>query len=154
MGMMVFFTVPARFLGGVIADRVSKNRMPFLLAGSFLFQAAGIGAFCLSPSIATVYVMLILYGFGSGASTPLYLLILARFFGRKAYGSIHGSTNLIRAPIQFASPIYAGWVYDTTGSYMTAFVVFAVTAALATAVMLFAHPPKTPENITDVRQFV
>ncbi len=154
MGMMVFFTVPARFLGGVIADRVSKNRMPFLLAGSFLFQAAGIGAFCLSPSIATVYVMLILYGFGSGASTPLYLLILARFFGRKAYGSIHGSTNLIRAPIQFASPIYAGWVYDTTGSYMTAFVVFAATAALATIVMCFARPPKTPENITDVRQFV
>ena len=98
--------------------------------------------------------MLIFYGFGSGAAVPLYLLILARYFRRKAYGSIHGATSLFRAPVQFASPIYAGSVYDTTGSYMTAFIVFSATAALATVIMCFARPPESPEHIGDVRQFV
>ncbi len=154
MGMMIFFTIPSRFIGGVIADRVTKDRMPFLLAGAFFFQAAGIGAFCISPSTATVYVMLALYGFGSGAAVPLYLLILGRYFGRKAYGSIHGATNLFRAPVQFASPIFAGWIYDTYGSYMIAFITFAATVTLSTIVMLLARPPKPPEQIGDVRQFV
>ncbi|MFC1920573.1 MFS transporter [Chloroflexota bacterium] len=154
MGMMVFFTIPSRFIGGIIADRVKKRHMSFLLAGSLAFQAAGLGIFCLFPSPMTVYVMLILYGFGSGATTPFYLLILARFFGRKAYGSIHGATSLLRSPVQFISPVYAGWVYDTTGNYMTAFIVFAITAAAAALVMFACRPPRTPDQIGDVRSFV
>ncbi|MFC1900760.1 MFS transporter [Chloroflexota bacterium] len=154
MGMMVFFTIPSRFIGGIIADRVKKNRMSLLIGGSLLFQAAGLAAFCIYPSTVTVYVMLILYGFGSGATVPLYLLLMARYFGRKAYGSIHGVTSLLRSPVQFASPVYAGWVYDTTGSYMTAFMVFASTAAVAAVVMFFCRPPKIPDQIGDVRSFV
>jgi cyanate permease len=154
MGMMVFFTIPSRFIGGIIADRVSKGKLSLLIGISLLFQAIGIGAFCIYPSTATVYVMLIFYGFGSGATTPLYLLMIARFFGRKAYGSIHGVTSLIRSPIQFLSPVYAGWVYDTTGTYMPAFIVFATVAAVASAILFFCKPPRPPEQIGDVRNFV
>ena len=154
MGLMVFFTVPSRFLSGFFIDRVQKNRMQFLLAGAFLLQAVGIGAFCLNQSIAMVYVLLILYGFGSGAATPLYLLMLGRYFGRKAYGSIHGSTALLRAPVQLVAPVYAGWVYDTTGSYMTAFIVFAAVATLSTIIICIVWPPKPPAHVTDIHQFV
>ncbi|MFC1847569.1 MFS transporter [Chloroflexota bacterium] len=154
MGLMVFFTVPARFLGGIVSDRVRKNRMQFLLAAAFLFQAVGIGVFCLNQSIAMVYVLLILYGFGSGAATPLYLLILGRYFGRKAFGSIHGSTNLFRAPVQIAAPVYAGWVYDTTGSYMTAFIIFAALAGFSAIIMCIVRPPETPAHITDIHKFL
>jgi len=154
MGLMVFFTMPSRFFGGFIADRVRKNRMQFLMAGAFLLQAAGIGAFCLNQSIATVYVLLILYGLGNGAITPMYLLILGRYFGRKAYGSIHGSTTLLRAPVQIAAPVYAGWVYDTTGSYMNAFMVLTAIAALSAIIIFLLRQPKAPAHITDIRQFM
>ncbi|MFC2069819.1 MFS transporter, partial [Chloroflexota bacterium] len=154
MSLMIFFTIPSRFVGGIIADKVSKARMSLLLAVSLFFQAAGVGIFCLHPSPTTVYVMLILYGLGNGATTPLYLLIMARFFGRKAYGSINGAISLMRSPIQFLSPVFAGWVYDNNGSYITAFTVYAVFAALAGVVMLACRPPKAPEQIGDVRSFV
>jgi len=154
MGMMVFFTIPARFIGGIIADRVKKGQLSLLVALALFFQSIGIGAFCLYPCAVTVYVMLIFYGFGSGATTPLYLLIMARFFGRKAYGSIQGTMSLVRAPIQFISPVYAGWVFDTTGNYMQAFVVFTVLAAIGGVVMLACRPPGAPEQIGDVRSFV
>lgn len=154
MGMMVFFTIPSRFIGGIIADRVKKSRMSMLIALSLFFQAVGIGAFCIYPSTATVYVMLIFYGFGSGATTPLYLLTTARYFGRKAYGSITGVTSLMRSPIQFLAPVYAGWVFDNNGTYMPAFIVFAVTAAVASVILFFCQPPRPPEQIGDIRSIV
>ncbi|MFC1954869.1 MFS transporter, partial [Chloroflexota bacterium] len=154
MGLMIFFTVPSRFFSGFLADRVGKNRMKLLLAGSFLLQGIGIGTFLLNQTIATVYVLLILYGFGSGAATPLYILILGRYFGRKAYGSIHGSTALLRAPVQLIAPVYAGWVYDTTGSYTTAFTIFAAIAFISAIFIYLAVPPKQPTYTSGINQFV
>ncbi len=154
MAMMVFSTIPSRFIGGFIADSVGKDHLKFLLAGSLLFMTVGITAFLLNQTIAMVYVFLILYGFGSGAFTPLDIIIRSRYFGRKAYGSIQGSSVIFSAPISFLAPVYAGWVYDTTGSYVTAFILFAALATLATFLICLARPPKSPGQVTDVRRFM
>jgi MFS family permease len=144
MAMMVFFTVPSRFFGGIIADRVKKDHLKFLLAATFIFPALGITTFLLNQSIASVYIFLILFGFGSGAFVPLDIVIRSRYFGRKAYGSIQGSSVILSAPISFLSPIYTGWVYDTTGSYTTAFILFAALGALAAFMMCLIKVPKPP----------
>ncbi|MFC2011146.1 MFS transporter, partial [Chloroflexota bacterium] len=154
MAVMVFFTVPSRFLGGFLADRFRKDRMQFLLVGAVLFQAVGITAILLNQTIAIIYVFLILYGFGSGATTPLKLTMQGRYFGRKAFASILGSFLLFTAPASLVAPIYAGWIYDTTGSYITAFIGFAALATLATFLICLARPPKPPAQVTDIRNFV
>ena len=154
MAMMVFFTIPARFIGGLLADRVRKNRLQYLVAAAFLFQAVGIAAFLLNQSIPMVYVFLILFGFGSGAPVSLRLAIGGRFFGRKAFASIQGSSMVFTAPAALLSPVYAGWVYDTTGNYITAFTLFAGLAALSAALMCLVRPPKPPPQITGIRQFL
>ena len=41
-------------------------------------------------------------------------------------------------------PILAGYVYDSTGSYDTAFIVFAVATAVSMVLVLMARPPKRP----------
>ncbi|MFC1899670.1 MFS transporter [Chloroflexota bacterium] len=145
MGMMLFFTVPSRLIVGFIADRVSKKHMPLILSASFTLQAAGIGLFCLNQSVSMVYIMLILYGFGSGAATPLYIVILGRYFGRKAYGSIQGTSNLIRSPLMFIAPVFAGWVYDSTGSYIPAFIIYATAVAIAGLILCMVRAPQLPE---------
>lgn len=150
MAMMVFFTVPARFIGGVLADRVRKDRLQFLVAAAFLFQALGIGAFLLNQSLTMIYVFLILYGFGSGAPTPLRLTIGGRYFGRKAFASIQGTSMMFTAPVALLAPVYAGWVYDTTGSYISAFTLFAGLAAFAAFLMCLVRPPKPPLQVTGV----
>ena len=154
MGIMVFFTMPSRFFSGFIADRISKDRLRFLLAGALLSQAIGIGAFLLNQTLAMVYVLLILYGFGSGATAPLNILIRGRYFGRKAYGSISGAGMVLVAPLALAAPVYAGWVYDTTGSYMTAFSLFAALATVAAILISFVAPPKPPAQITEIHKFM
>lgn len=147
MGMMVFFTIPSRFLGGVIADHIRKGRLQFLLAGGFILQAIGIGTFLLSQNMASVYTLLILYGFSSGVVTPLVIIILGRYFGRKDFGSIFGTCMLLNAPLSLLAPVYAGWIYDTTGSYTTALTVFAVLAAVSALIVCLVSAPKPPDNV-------
>jgi MFS family permease len=154
MAMMVFFTIPARFFGGFLTDHVRKDRLQFLVAGAFLLQAIGIAAFLLHQTIAMVYVLLVLYGFGSGAPTPLRLSLMGRYFGRKAFASILGTAMLFGAPISLIAPVYSGWVYDTTGSYINAYTTFAALAALAAFLMCLVRPPRPPDTVTDIRRIM
>ena len=149
MAMMVFFTIPSRTIGGIIADRVKKEHLKFLLTAAFIFPAVGITAFLLSKNLVGVYAFLILYGFGGGAFVPLDIVIRSRFFGRKAYGSIQGSSVIFSAPISFLAPVYAGWRYDATGNYTDAFILFAALAAFGAFLMLLIRVPKPPSDSSD-----
>jgi cyanate permease len=152
MGTMVFATIPTRFLSGYLADRVKRQYL--LLAGAFALDAIGFAAFILWPTIPTAYLFLILFGLGTGAPTTLILVMQGRYFGRKAFGSIMGTANLFRTPGAILAPVYAGWVFDRTGSYRTAFVTFLGIALSAALLACFIRPPRAPEAKTDIRQIV
>lgn len=147
MGMMVFFAIPARFFGGIIADRLRVSRLGFLLSAALCLHVIGIGSFLLFRNTPSMYALLICYGLSMGAGTPLLILILGRFFGRKAFGAILGTSLAIFAPLGLISPVYCGWVYDTYGNYDAVFVTFIIAAALASLVSLTIRPPKKPTMI-------
>lgn len=144
LSMMIFFTIPSRLFGGFLADRFPKNRMQYISAMSVFIQALGFIVFLMYPSIVLAYILLILFGLGNGVVTPLRLSMSARFFGRKAFASIIGMGLFFNAPLSFLSPIFTGWVYDTTGNYSTAFITFAGFLLLSTAIFLFVKPPVDP----------
>lgn len=141
--VMIGFSLPARYLGGFIADHLkSKDSFRYYIAGAMILQALGIGIFMLYQTVITIYIWFILYGIGVGAAMTLKPSMRARYFGRKAFGTIQGTSIMFLTPVGILAPIYAGWVYDTTGSYMTAFGLFTVLLAVASVVILFARPPK------------
>lgn len=154
MAMMTFFTIPSRFLGVTIADRIGKGKGKFLLSGAFLIMAVGITAFLLRPTVATLYVFLILWGLGSGTLIPLDIVIRGRYFGRKAYGSIQGSSVIFATPLSLLAPIYVGRVYDVTGRYTSAFILFAILAASAAVLVCLLRIPKPPAHTSDIRRIV
>jgi len=147
-------SIPTRFIGGVLADRVRKEHQRFVLAGTFFVIAAGITAFLVNQTIAMAYVFFFIFYLGFTTGLPLNSAIRARYFGRKGFGSIQGTSTMIMTPFGVAAPIYAGWVYDVTGKYATAFAVFAGLLAFSTVVMLFARPPRPPIQVTDIRKFL
>jgi len=148
MSMMIFFTIPARFFGGLIADRVPKSRIQFLLLGAFLLQVIGLGTYLMFQNLPAVYVLLACHGLSSGAVMPLVILIIGRYFGRKSFGSILGTVIAFLAPMGLLSPVYYGWVFDTTGSYNIAFITALVFAAMAALSMFFVRPPRPPADET------
>jgi MFS family permease len=144
--VMIGCSIPARILGGFIADRLkSKGSFRFIVAGAYSLQAIGIGIFLLNQTILTIYVWFILYGIGMGAAVILNPTMRARYFGRKAFGTIQGTSMMLLTPVGIAAPIYAGWIYDTTGSYLTAFTLFTGLLFVASTLLLFIQPPKPPD---------
>ena len=154
LALMALVSIPARLASGLLTDRVKKQHLRFILGITYLLEAVGITAFLLNRSIAMIYLWFILRGIGMGAGFIPTSLIRARYFGRKALGSINGFSSMFLTPVAMAAPIYVGWVYDTTKSYITAFTLLSVLLALAAVVTCFVAPPKPPAQITDVRKFV
>jgi len=151
MGMMIFFTAVSRLIGGIVADRVPKSRLQLLLLVAFALQAIGLSTYLLSRSMTSVYVMLACHGLSSGAVTPLVVLILGRYFGRKDFGLILGTTVASLAPVGLLAPVFYGWVYDSTASYDLAFITAIALSVLAVVTMFFVRPPRPPvDDNTDL----
>ena len=154
MAIMLSASIPARFVGGLVADRVRRDHLRFLLGATPLLQAIGITVFLLNQTTAMIYVWFVLWGIGFGASLTIGSLLMTRYFGRKAYGSIEGSAAIFMLPIGVVGPIYIGWLYDTSGSYMTAFILLAVLLAVSAVLFPLVKPPKPPAQVTDIRRIV
>ncbi len=154
MGISSSASLPTRLLTGFFADRLKKSHLRFLMGGAFLLQALGVTVFLLNQTIPMAYVFFILYWAGMGPIIPLNSIIRSRYFGRKAFGSIQGTSTLLLMPTGVIAPIYAGWVYDTTGRYVTVFVLMAALLAFAALVMSLASPPRPPAKVTDIRKIV
>ncbi len=154
VAMWVLVSLPFRFVGGLLADHVRKSRLRFVMAGGYLLKAIGTAIFLLNQTEAMIYVWFVLWGIGHGIVLAIMAPIRARYFGRKAFGSISGSAGAFLMPVGVVAPIYVGWVYDTTGSYITAFTVVAAVMAFAGVIAAFAVPPKPPAQITDIRKIV
>jgi len=154
MVIMVGASIPARLITGFLADRVRKSQLRFLMGGAYLLQAVGVAVFLLNQTMAMIYVWFIIYGIGMGAGYALISPMRARYFGRKAFGSIHGTSMMLMTPVGALAPIYLGWVYDTTGSYISGFTLLAALVGFSGVFAAFILPPKPPAKVTDIRKFL
>ena len=102
--IMLICSIPARFVGGFIADRLKKGTFRFIVAGAYSLQAVGIGIFLFHQTVFTIYVWFILYGIGQGAAITLNPSMRARYFGRKAFGTIQGTSMMLLTPVGIAAP--------------------------------------------------
>jgi len=143
VALMTLFSMPSRLLIGVIADRVSKQKIKYLLGCMLVLMAIGVWSLVLNPSIyGRIYLFLIFYGLGYAAFIPLDIIIRSRFYGRKAYGSIQSISMIFSAPVSFFAPIFSGRVYDNSGSYTIALTTFAVMASCAAIITFMLKVPE------------
>jgi nitrate/nitrite transporter NarK len=149
-GFMVFMSTPGRIIGGVVADRLSTMRIKYLMMGSNLCYAIGMLLMVLfvtrTQGMLPIYFTIAFFGLGIGIRTTAKPAMVSRFFGRKNYGTITGVQALIILPSQIGSPIFAGWIYDFTGSYTQAFTTTLGLAIIGVVLYLFAKPPNLPIN--------
>jgi MFS family permease len=92
----------------------------------------------------------LLLGLGIGGNLPLSAALLARAFGPAAFGSMMGMKMLLLTPLVATGTPFAGWIFDTTGSYRWAFAIFLafVTSSL---VALWRVQLDEPEATLEVR---
>jgi nitrate/nitrite transporter NarK len=154
MGTSVFMRFPTLLVFGWLADRVSKAKLRYLAMIGFAFCALGFFIFTRVNSVGWAWTYAVIFGLGTGAHGGIQSQIRGRYWGRKAFATIGGIVAPFMLISGMVAPVYAGWIYDTTGSYSTAFNMILIMSVLAVVVMYFVTPPKPPAKITKVTEFL
>jgi nitrate/nitrite transporter NarK len=67
-------------------------------------------------------------------TVPLNWALIGDFFGRRSYATLRGIMGIGYGIGTFVSPIYAGWIFDRTGSYEDVLLTFVIVHLLATSI--------------------
>ena len=65
------------------------------------------------------------YGFGYAGMSPLRTFALSVAIGNTSFGTANGVLRLVELPLVISASPLAGFIYDTTGSYTSAFMILA-----------------------------
>lgn len=74
-----------------------------------------------------IYLFAVIYGFGYGGLSVLISPIIAELFGLGSHGVIMGTVVMFGGTGGMAvGPLLAGHIFDITGSYQSAFLLYAI----------------------------
>ena len=131
--------LPAQFAAGYIADRLPK---PPVIFACLILQSIGILVIALAETAPMAYLFAVLYGIGFGGRIPLLTSLRGDYFGRKAFATIMGLSQLPSSLVTIGAPLFAGYMFDTTGTYAVPFTTFAIFGFLGAFLMLFVKRPR------------
>ncbi len=143
--VFAFAQIPAGFMWSGLTQDIPIRRA---LALSGLFVAIGAAGTAFSTSVWNGVVSASFLGAGVGGLHLLLRLAWAEYYGRHHLGAIRGVTLPVQIAGQAVGPVMAGAVFDLTGSYMGAFIFFAVVVAAGSALILTATPPEADLALT------
>ncbi|TAK26031.1 MAG: MFS transporter [Chloroflexota bacterium] len=95
-----------------------------------------------ASSTEGIALFLLLYGPAYGGLAALMLAIRADYFGSRSFATIGGLMTPVMTLGTLSGPVFAGWVFDTTGTYRGALYTFAamMLVALGLLAMLRRRP--------------
>ena len=133
------FGMGGKLLFGYLGDRVPVRYLALI---GLLLESIAVIALMYAANPVFMWIFVVLYGLSFGGFGMLFAVIIRNTFGIRAFGTIFGVVNLISMVTAIGAPLLAGYSFDATGSYQTAFVVFAVIFAIGGMIIFTARPPK------------
>ena len=134
-GVGIFF----RVFSGYIADIFDKR---YVIAGFLLFQTAALFVFAVGNTV----FMFMLFGLlfapgwsGRGAALTAYR---GELFGRRRFASITGVSMVVTNSLSLIGPVFAGFLFDVTGSYASPFLALSVLSLVAAFLILLVRKPR------------
>ena len=131
--------LPSQFLSGYFADRLPKTLM---IAIFLAIQGIALIIIAFADTVLLAYAFALLYGVGFGGRNPLTTAIRGEYFGRKAFATIMGISQFPMNIGMIGAPLFAGYMFDTTSSYVIPFSVFAILTFFGAFLMLFVKKPR------------
>jgi sugar phosphate permease len=125
-----------RLAMGQIADRV--DRFEVVVVGLLTLLIAGMVTLLISTSPAAIVLFLVFWVVGSSAGPMVESLVVIRAFGMAHFATILGAVMVVESLGQIVSPSLAGLIYDETGSYDGALVMFIATFSGALVLFFIA----------------
>ncbi len=129
-----------QLIGGYLSDRLPRNRVLF---GFAALQTVGFISAAFIQGLPMAILFAIVYGAGFGGRVPITTAIRGDYFGDKAFATITGISMAPLYLFMLAAPLFAAFMFDSTGSYTVAFLILGGLGSLSGVLFLFAKKPVT-----------
>ena len=139
LGSMGMVSIVGRLGGGVMNDAFGTKPVAVasvcLLAVSCLILAY-------AQNLWQVMLFVAIYAPSYGCSAATMPAIKGDYFGRKSFGSILGLSGMVQMGVSMLGPIFAAYIFDTSGSYSIAFLTFAGLLIISAAMFMSLKKPR------------
>lgn len=125
-------------LWGTLAEQIQPRRLSI---ATMLLAALAVALLMSARSPLSALLFGLLFGLSARGSAILMPILLARYYGRRAFGAISSVLDPFHKGGLGLGPLLAGLAFDLTGSYATIFAVFLVCYCAAAALIFFARQP-------------
>jgi len=120
LGLIGGISIPGRIFSGLLSEKTGWQKV---MAISLVSIALCLIWLLLLKSTWMLYCFVVLYGICHGMAMTAEVGILGEFFGMRWLGGLIGISSSIAFVAAALSPFLMGYIYDTTGSYSTAFII-------------------------------
>jgi MFS family permease len=110
--------VVGRVLIGTSSDRFGAMKLMPLMV---ILQAIAMASLVAANRTVTLFFFAVLFGFAYGACVPLFQVMIVDLFGTDHMGAIFGSLAFGGTTGGALGPLVAGYMFDLTGNYHSAF---------------------------------
>ena len=141
LALMAAIALPSRLMGGWLGDRWDKR---YVMSGYLGITIIALILLSRAASLGQAIAFILVYAPAYGGGGPLMPAMIAEYFGRRFFGTINGFAQGIMTFGTVLGPLFAGWVFDLTGSYRRAFLILAFLCGIAIALTLAVTRPRRP----------
>ena len=134
--------IGARLVAGFFADRVARFETFAMLLSASL--ALAMATLLVDHGPRGIAVFIVLWLVGSSGGPMIEALLLTRAFGLAHFSTILGALLLVETAGEIVSPTVTGAIYDATGSYEWALVMYIGTFLVALALFFVARRMRQP----------
>jgi len=129
--------IPGRIFLGGMADRIGNKRVYMVCYAIFSLTLVALLAV---RETWFFYIASALFGVSSGGIMSIAAALTVDLFGLKSHGEIFGTLGFINTIGGALGPFIAGYIFDVTAGYFTAFLICAVAGVLAVMSILMIKP--------------
>lgn len=140
LGAAIGVSAIGKLFGGYVADRIGA--LPTIRLALILWVAA-LAVLHHANSMAALAACVVLYGLALGTHIAVLPAIALGVLGSARFGTLFGILQLAAMLASAAGPVLSGYLFDSTGRYSSAVLVWVGVMALA-AVVSFAMRPVAP----------
>ena len=137
LGSVGLSSGPSRLVWGLLAEKLHIRNCIIItnigLCAAVLFVLS-------ADTFPRALISILIFGAFAGGAVIFRAMVWPEYFGRLALGAIQGYAELFRVIGGAMGPLFAGIIYDATGSYTYAYITFAGACVLAAVFMYFARP--------------
>jgi len=145
MSLLAISGIAGKFTAGWLSDSISPRR---LMTATMALAAMGWLPIIFFNSVYAFAAISSVVGFAMGGMIPLWSTLVALNFGLLNFGRVRGIMALVTVFFTVCPGPFGGYIYDSTGSYATAFEYLWWCLPLGVAVSLLIRKPNSaPEGM-------